>query len=62
MRDPERLSRDKRQLIALLDIFAKVGVGVLFSTESGQRSYQFLRVLVSALAEFEEAKKSVRQQ
>ena len=51
MKDPERLSRDTGQLIALLDIFRETGVHVEFTTSAGRTSFAFLAVLLSAVAE-----------
>jgi site-specific DNA recombinase len=55
-KDPERLSRDTSQLIALLHIFVKAGVNVEFSTPAGRDSYAFLKIVLAAVANLEEAK------
>ena len=55
-KDPARLSRDTSQLIALLHIFGKAGVNVEFSTPAGRDSYELLKIILSAMAELEEAK------
>jgi site-specific DNA recombinase len=52
-KDADRLSRDGRRLIALLHIFLKAGVHVEFCT--GQNSYRSLNMVLSAVAELEEA-------
>jgi site-specific DNA recombinase len=54
-RDPERLARDKGQLLALLRIFEKAGVSVEFGTPEGQHRLVSLRRYLSALTEFDEA-------
>jgi DNA invertase Pin-like site-specific DNA recombinase len=56
-KDPERLSRDKSQLIALLQLFREADVHVVFSTKGGEDSYQLFRLGLSALAELDEAKR-----
>jgi site-specific DNA recombinase len=56
-KDPERLSRDMRQLVALLQLFKENDVHVVFSTKGAERSYQLFALLMSSLAEFEEAKR-----
>lgn len=56
-RDPERLSRSKSQLIALLHLFREAGVHVLFSTRGSEDSYELLKLGLSILAELEEAKR-----
>jgi site-specific DNA recombinase len=53
-RDPDRLSRDMGQLIALLHIFLKAGVHVEFSAREGE-SDTFLKSVVSVVAELYEA-------
>jgi site-specific DNA recombinase len=54
-RDPERLSHDTTQLIALLDVFQKMDVRVEFTTPTPQAHVAFLKVLVSTVAELDEA-------
>jgi site-specific DNA recombinase len=54
-KEPERLSRDTSQLVALLHMFRKSGVRVEFSTGQGRDRYVFLKTMLSAIAEFEEA-------
>ena len=54
--DPERLSRDTSQLLALLHIFQKTGVRVEFGTPQGQSRLASLKVYLAALLELEEAK------
>jgi len=51
--DPERLSRDTRQLVRLLDVFHKTGVRVEFTSSAGRTRFAFLRVALSAVAELE---------
>ena len=52
--DPERLSRDTGQLVELHDIFRKTGVRVEFTTAAGWPRFDFLRIVLSAVAELEE--------
>ena len=52
--DTDRLSRDTGQLAALLHKFRLYGVHVEFA--SGQDGLKLLGVVLSALAEFQEAK------
>ena len=54
-RDPDRLSRDNGQLIALLHIFQKGGVRVECGTPEGERHLAFLTRFLSALTELDEA-------
>jgi DNA invertase Pin-like site-specific DNA recombinase len=54
-KDPDRLSRDFRQLIALLHIFQTTGVRVEYTTREGQ-SDSFLESALSAVAELAEAR------
>jgi len=54
--DPERLSRDTGQLIALLYVLLEAGVCVEFSTPQGRDGYAFPKILVSALAEVIQSK------
>jgi DNA invertase Pin-like site-specific DNA recombinase len=54
-RDPERLAREKGQLLALLHIFEKAGVSVEFGTSEGHHQLVSLRRYLSALTEFDEA-------
>jgi DNA invertase Pin-like site-specific DNA recombinase len=54
--DPERLSRDAIQLIALLHIFETTGVRVEFGTPEGRTHLASLKVYPAALLELEEAK------
>jgi site-specific DNA recombinase len=54
--DPARLSRDTRQLLALLNIFRKTGVRVEFGTPEGRTRLASLKVYLPALLEIEEAK------
>jgi site-specific DNA recombinase len=54
--DPERLSRDTSQLVALLHIFQKAGVRVEFGTPEGQTRLACLKVYLAALLELDEAK------
>jgi site-specific DNA recombinase len=54
--DPERLSRDTSQLLALLRIFEKTGVRVEFGTPEGRTRLASLTVYLAALLELEEAK------
>jgi DNA invertase Pin-like site-specific DNA recombinase len=49
--DPERLSRDTGQLMALLDVFRTTGVRVELTTLEGQSRVAFLTALLSAVAE-----------
>jgi DNA invertase Pin-like site-specific DNA recombinase len=53
--DPERLSRDTGQLIALLDVFRTTGVDVEFTTSAGRTRFAFLTALLSAVAGVEAA-------
>jgi DNA invertase Pin-like site-specific DNA recombinase len=55
-KDPDRLSRYKGQLVALLHIFAKAGVRVEYSTGEDRDSHQFLQTMLSAVAAHERAK------
>jgi len=55
--DPERLSRDTSQLLALLHIFQKTGVRVEFGTSEGRTRLAYLKVYLAALLEIEEAKR-----
>jgi site-specific DNA recombinase len=55
-KDPDRLSRDSGQLLALLHIFRKAGAHVEFTTPGGRDSYAFLSTILSAVAELEQAK------
>jgi DNA invertase Pin-like site-specific DNA recombinase len=48
-KDPDRLSRDTRQLIALLQIFRSTGVRVEYSTREGQGD-TLLESVLSAVA------------
>jgi DNA invertase Pin-like site-specific DNA recombinase len=57
-KDPDRLSRDTSQLIALLLIFWKAGVRVEFSTRQGKDRYAFFNVVLSAVTELDEARAS----
>jgi site-specific DNA recombinase len=50
-KDPDRLSRDTRQLIALLHLFRKAGVRVEFTSREGKHHYTSLRLYLSALLE-----------
>jgi DNA invertase Pin-like site-specific DNA recombinase len=54
--DPERLSRDTGQLLALLHIFQKTGVRVEFGAPEGSARLASLKVYLAALLELEEAK------
>jgi DNA invertase Pin-like site-specific DNA recombinase len=54
--DPERLSRDKGQQLALLHILAKAGVRVEYSTGEDQDSHRLLQTMLSAVAAHERAK------
>ena len=54
-KDPDRLSRDTGQLIALLHIFQATGVGVEFSTRAGQNRYASHPIYLSALLQIDEA-------
>ena len=54
--DPERLSRDTSQLLALLHIFQKAGVRVEFGTPEGRTRLACLKVYLAALLELEEVK------
>jgi DNA invertase Pin-like site-specific DNA recombinase len=51
--DPDRLSRDRRQLAELLQIFRKANVRVQFT--AGSQSIQLLEPLLSAFSELDEA-------
>jgi DNA invertase Pin-like site-specific DNA recombinase len=51
--DPDRLSRDRRQLAELLQIFRKANVRVEFT--AGSQSIQLLEPLLSAFSELDEA-------
>jgi Resolvase, N terminal domain len=55
-KDPDRLSRDTGQLLALLAIFAEMGVAVEFTAPEGRDHCRFLYVLVSAVAEVDKAR------
>ncbi len=54
--DPERLSRDTSQLLALLHILQKAGVRIDFGTPEGRSRLASLKVYLAALLELEEAK------
>jgi site-specific DNA recombinase len=54
--DPERLSRDTSQLLALLHIFQKAGVRVEFGTPEGRTRLASLKAFLTALLELEQAK------
>jgi DNA invertase Pin-like site-specific DNA recombinase len=54
-KDPDRLSRNFRQLIALLHIFRTTGVRVEYTTREGQ-SDSFLEAALSVVAELAEAR------
>ncbi len=54
-RDPERLSRDHGQLLALLLMFRNAGVRVEYCEEG--RNHGFLETVLCAVAEVEEAKR-----
>jgi DNA invertase Pin-like site-specific DNA recombinase len=56
MQDPERLSRDASQLLALLHIFQKTGVRIEFGTPDGRSRLASLKVYLAALLELEKAK------
>jgi hypothetical protein len=53
--DPDRLSRDLPQLLAILHTFKTEGVRLEFATETGRVQYA-LQLVVRALAEFRERK------
>jgi len=53
-KDPDRLSRDLGQLVALLHIFETTGVRVKYSARQAQ-SDMFVETVISAVAELEEA-------
>jgi site-specific DNA recombinase len=54
-KDPDRLSRDFRQLIALYHIFQTTGVRVEYTTREGQ-SDSFLESALTVVAELAEAR------
>jgi site-specific DNA recombinase len=54
-KDRARLSRDMGQLFALLHVFGKSGVHVEYSTREGQSDLFLETVMLSAIAEYEEA-------
>jgi len=54
--DPERLSRDTSELLALLHIFQKAGVRVEFGTPEGRTRLASLKVYLAALLELAESK------
>jgi site-specific DNA recombinase len=49
--DPDRLSRDYSQLLALLHIFKAEGVRFAFATQEGRNRYAMFKAVVRALAE-----------
>ena len=49
--DPDRLSRDLPQLLALLHIFHTEGVQLEFVSQTGRAQYAWHHILVRALAE-----------
>jgi DNA invertase Pin-like site-specific DNA recombinase len=49
--DPDRLSRDYSQLLALLHLFQAEGVRLIFATREGQNQYAMFAIVVRALAE-----------
>ena len=49
--DPDRLSRDYSQLMALLHIFKAEGVRLAFTTQEGRNQYAMFATVVRALAE-----------
>jgi DNA invertase Pin-like site-specific DNA recombinase len=54
--DPERLSRDTSQLLALLHIFEQTSVRVEFGTPEGRTHLASLKVYLAALLELEKAR------
>jgi DNA invertase Pin-like site-specific DNA recombinase len=54
--DPDRLSRDLSQLLALLRIFKAAGIRLEFVTETGRNQYAWHHLVVRALADLRERK------
>jgi site-specific DNA recombinase len=54
--DPDRLSRDLPQLLALLRMFKTEGVRLEFVTETGRDQYAWRYIVVRALSELPEQK------
>jgi DNA invertase Pin-like site-specific DNA recombinase len=54
-KDPDRLSRDTGQSLALLHIFRANGVRVEYSTREGKSGFKFLIRVLSAVAELQQA-------
>jgi site-specific DNA recombinase len=59
--DPDRLSRDLPQLLAILQMFQTEGVRLEFVTETGRVQYALHHIVVRALAEFRERKSKDRR-
>jgi site-specific DNA recombinase len=59
--DPDRLSRDLSQLLAVLHLFKTEGVRVEFVTETGRAQYALHQLVIGALAEFRERKSKERR-
>jgi site-specific DNA recombinase len=59
-KDPERLSRDTMQLVALLEIFREAGAHVVFSTKSGEDRYASFKAYMSGVAKLQEAKRQLK--
>jgi site-specific DNA recombinase len=60
--DPDRLSRDLPQLLAILHMFKTEGVRVEFVTETGCALYVWHQIVMRALAEFRAQKSNLRRQ
>jgi site-specific DNA recombinase len=58
--DPDRLSRDLSQLLAILHLFNTEGVRLEFVTETGRDQYAWRHIVVRALAELCEQKGTKR--
>jgi site-specific DNA recombinase len=54
--DPDRLSRDYAQLLALLHLFQAEGVCLAFATHEGRNQYAMFGAVVRALAELSDRK------
>jgi site-specific DNA recombinase len=59
--DPDRLSRDLPQLLAILHMFKTESVRLEFVTETGRVQYAMHHIVVRALAEFRERKRKERR-
>ena len=59
--DPDRLSRDLPQLLAVLHMFKMEGVRLEFVTETGRAQYAWHQMVMRALAEFRERKSKDRR-